>query len=129
MPKTFNEFKGFTNTACEFYPCHKGVRREFNCLFCYCPLLERHCPGPYKVFTDKYGNTRKDCSDCTLPHDSIAASWRFIQIWVSTAPPWDQQPQSRDRIREFSRQVKQAFDPEDIAWASRQLQGDADTDG
>jgi hypothetical protein len=27
-------------------------------------LLERECPGPYKVFTDKYDNIRKDCSEC-----------------------------------------------------------------
>jgi Zn-finger protein len=125
MSKPPHEFKGFTNTACEFYPCHPGVKRSFNCLFCYCPLLERACPGPYKVFTDKYGNVRKDCSDCGLPHDGIEASWRFIQMWVATAPPWDKLPQSPERIREFSLQVKQMFDKADIAWASGQVdQGD-----
>ncbi len=118
--KVYSQFKGFTNTACEFYPCHSGVKNSFNCLFCYCPLLERACPGPYKVFTDKYGNTRKDCSDCALPHDGIEQSWRFIQIWVAVAPSWDELPQSRARIREFSQQVKARFDQSDIAWASIQ---------
>jgi Zn-finger protein len=121
MARHDGAFKGFTNTGCEFFPCHPGVRREFNCLFCYCPLTERACPGPYKTFTDKYGNVRKDCSDCTLPHDSIGASWRFIQMWVSTAPAWDRQPQSRERIHAFSRDVKARFDREDIEWANRQL--------
>lgn len=116
--KRYTEFKGFTNSACEFYPCHQGVKKDFNCLFCYCPLMERACPGPYKVFTDKYGNTRKDCSDCALPHDGIEQSWRFIQMWVAVAPRWDKLPQSRERIRESSLQVKATFDQADIAWAS-----------
>jgi len=39
-----NQFKGFTNSQCEFYPCHLNVKHkskggvteqaEFNCLFC-----------------------------------------------------------------------------------------------
>ena len=118
--KRYSQFKGFTNTACEFYPCHSGVKKDFNCLFCYCPLLERACPGPYKVFTDKYGNTRKDCTECALPHDGIDQSWRFIQMWVAVAPRWDELPQSPARIREFSQQVKARFDQLDIAWASIQ---------
>lgn len=44
---TTNEaFKGFTNDKCPFLPCHKGVKRAFNCLFCYCPLIAYDCPGP-----------------------------------------------------------------------------------
>jgi Zn-finger protein len=129
MSEKKHQFKGFTNTACEFYPCHRGVNRDFNCLFCYCPLLERACPGPYKVFTDKYGNTRKDCSDCALPHDGIDASWRFIQMWVATAPPWDGLPQSRDRIRAFSQHVRATFDHADIAWASSQVADDGKASG
>lgn len=124
MGKPFTQFKGFTNTECEFYPCHQGVRKQFNCLFCYCPLMDRACPGPYKVFTDKYGNTRKDCSDCALPHDGIESSWRFIQMWVATAPAWDRLPQSPGRIRAFSQQVKSTFDQDDIAWASSQVADD-----
>ena len=33
-------FKGYSNTKCEFFPCHKP-HAEFNCLFCYCPLVYR----------------------------------------------------------------------------------------
>lgn len=82
-------FKGYTNTQCEFFPCHQGVKKEFNCLFCYCPLVFLKCPGPYTVFTDKNGITRKDCSACTLPHNGIEQSWRFIQTWLERPEPWD----------------------------------------
>ena len=27
----------FANKDCEYYPCHPGLK-EFNCLFCYCPM-------------------------------------------------------------------------------------------
>lgn len=82
-------FKGYTNDKCEFYPCHKA-HKEFNCLFCYCPLVFLQCPGPYKVFTDKNGIVRKDCSDCTLPHHGYEKSWKFIQKWLEKPEPWDQ---------------------------------------
>jgi Zn-finger protein len=123
MGKHYIKFKGFTNFACEFYPCHQGIKKDFNCLFCYCPLLERECPGPYKVFTDKYDNIRKDCSECNLPHDGIEQSWRFIQMWVATASPWDKTPQSREKIRKYAQLVKTTFDPKDIEWASTQVAG------
>ena len=40
----------FTNTACEYFPCHPVPEgTEFNCLFCYCPLyvLGRDCGGNF----------------------------------------------------------------------------------
>ena len=115
------KFQGFTNSECEFYPCHKDVKRNFNCLFCYCPLLSKECPGPYKVFVDKYGNTRKDCSDCTLPHDGIKQSWEFIQRWVSVAPDWDGDPQGNSKIERWSKYVRNTFDPKDIEWAKNNV--------
>jgi len=124
MGKQFIKFKGFTNVECEFYPCHEGVKKEFNCLFCYCPLMERECPGPYKVFTDKYNNIRKDCSECNLPHAGIEQSWRFIQMWVATAPAWDKAPQSSEKIRKYAQLVKTTFDHKDIEWATSQIEGD-----
>ncbi len=76
-------FKGFINKECEFFPCHSGIKEEdFNCLFCYCPLVFMTCPGPYKLFIDKFGIERKDCSDCTLNHGGIEKSWNFIQHWI-----------------------------------------------
>lgn len=86
-------YKGFTNSACPFYPCHPGVRREFNCLFCYCPLIAYACPGPYRLCTDRHGLVRKDCSDCRLPHDGHAPSWSFIQRWLERPHLWDGQAQ------------------------------------
>lgn len=91
-------FKGFTHRACEYYPCHGGVRRAFNCLFCYCPLNARECPGPYRLFTDARGQLGKDCSTCGLPHQGYSSSWGFIQRWLA-APPWAGGAQSRARIR------------------------------
>ena len=90
-----SHFKGFSNTSCEFYPCHTGLKREFNCLFCYCPLAWLQCPGPYEVFTDAKGLKRKDCSNCKLNHDGIEKSWNFIQRWLEKPEPWNGEPQNR----------------------------------
>ncbi|PQJ97084.1 cysteine-rich small domain-containing protein [Chromatium okenii] len=81
-------FQGFTNTACAFYPCHSGIHREFNCLFCYCPLYAYNCPGTYSMLIDRHGQPRKDCSQCRLPHDGYAASWQFIQKWLEQPTLW-----------------------------------------
>ena len=57
----------FTNRACEHFPCHEGIdERDFNCLFCYCPLyaLGPDCGGNF-TYT-KSG--RKNCKNCALPH-------------------------------------------------------------
>jgi Zn-finger protein len=100
-------FKGFTNESCPFLPCHPGVRREFNCLFCYCPLIAYECPGPYEVFTDANGVTRKDCSACTLPHDGYQASWAFIQRWLAKPVVWDGHSQHERYMRKA--RLKQAL--------------------
>lgn len=63
-------YRYFQNTACEYYPCHKGVPEEsFNCLFCFCPLylLKDACGGNFS-----YAKGIKDCSGCTKVHDSEA---------------------------------------------------------
>ena len=60
-------YKFFSHTECEFFPCHKTNDPEnFNCLFCYCPLyaLKDKCGGNFK-YTEK---GIKDCKNCTLPH-------------------------------------------------------------
>lgn len=57
----------FSNRACEYFPCHKGIDSEdFNCLLCYCPLyaLGPHCGGDFTYTPEG----RKDCAGCTLPH-------------------------------------------------------------
>lgn len=57
----------FTNRECPYFPCHEGIdERDFNCMFCYCPLyaLGEDCGGDYR-FLD---NGVKDCSDCTRLH-------------------------------------------------------------
>lgn len=57
----------FRNTSCAYFPCHEGVNtKEFNCLFCYCPLyaLGPSCDGDY-IYT---ASGVKDCSHCTRLH-------------------------------------------------------------
>ena len=64
----------FSNTACEFFPCHKNVPRDtFNCLFCYCPLyLHESCIG-----TPEYLGSSKDCSMCKRVHEGTKA-WEGV---------------------------------------------------
>lgn len=62
-----NSYKYFSNTDCEYFPCHKISEGEsFNCLFCYCPLyaLSDKCGGNCSFLPDG----TKDCSNCKLPH-------------------------------------------------------------
>jgi Zn-finger protein len=57
----------FTNHACPYLPCHEGVElKEFNCLFCYCPLyaLGDRCGGDFAYTASGI----KDCTNCTRLH-------------------------------------------------------------
>lgn len=89
------KYKGFTNSECEFYPCHDTSKfkhkDEFNCIFCYCPLVWLECPGPYTVIEDADGQKRKDCSLCTLPHDGYKQSWHIMNLskWQKKPTPWN----------------------------------------
>lgn len=57
-------YKFFENTLCEYFPCHRYPHKDFNCLFCYCPLYPvKDCGGNYD-----YIGTIKNCMDCVLPH-------------------------------------------------------------
>ena len=60
-------YQFFQNRFCEYFPCHKGVEeKDFNCLFCYCPLyaLGDRCGGNFR-YTD---SGVKDCTNCSFPH-------------------------------------------------------------
>lgn len=62
-----NSYRFFENKECKYFPCHKGLK-EFNCLFCYCPLyLKEHCLGN-PTYIQKGERTIKDCTNCTFPH-------------------------------------------------------------
>ena len=57
----------FQNRECEYFPCHKGIlEKDFNCLFCYCPLyaLGAKCGGKF-TYTQQ---GIKDCAECLIPH-------------------------------------------------------------
>ena len=77
----------FQNRECEYFPCHKGVaEKDFNCLFCFCPLyaLGKKCGGAC-VYTE---DGVKDCSRCAFPHargnyDAVMERFRQIQAVVA----------------------------------------------
>jgi len=60
-------YKYFKNKDCEYYPCHDNLfEKDFNCLFCYCPLYQfKDCGGNYFILP----KGTKDCSNCLLPHN------------------------------------------------------------
>lgn len=61
-----DHYKFFQNSECEYFPCHShSDLKNFNCMFCYCPLYNRtDCGGNYSILS----NGLKDCSSCLLPH-------------------------------------------------------------
>ena len=57
----------FQNRGCPYFPCHRGVEeKDFNCLFCYCPLyaLGEGCGGSFR-YTE---SGVKSCEGCSFPH-------------------------------------------------------------
>lgn len=64
-----NSYRFFENKDCAYFPCHQGLK-EFNCLFCYCPLYcKQHCPGnPVYIESENDGRKIRDCSNCIFPH-------------------------------------------------------------
>ena len=56
----------FANKDCKYYPCHE-CEEDINCLFCYCPLYDRDCPGDF-TYSEKGGKTVKNCKNCIFPH-------------------------------------------------------------
>lgn len=57
----------FSNKACKYYPCHKGID-NMNCLFCYCPMyfLDECLGNP--TYIEKEGKKIKVCTNCVFPH-------------------------------------------------------------
>lgn len=79
-------YQFFQNRECEYFPCHKGVSdKDFNCLFCFCPLyaLGKKCGGNFR-YNEK---GCKVCEDCTFPHraenyDAISARYKEIMAVI-----------------------------------------------
>jgi Zn-finger protein len=67
-----NSHRFFNNQECPFFPCHSNFEKdinEYNCLFCFCPLIDMDdCGGNYEMITLE-GKVIKDCTYCTLPHE------------------------------------------------------------
>ena len=62
-----NDYNYFKNCECKYFPCHEAdPEKDFNCLFCYCPLyaLGDRCGGSFTYTEDGI----KDCSRCLKPH-------------------------------------------------------------
>lgn len=92
----------FRNTSCTHFPCHEGVDpREFNCLFCYCPLyaLGPACGGAF-AYT-KSGV--KDCSACTRLHEgnngAAIVKDMFSALAALAREDANERPQSADGVR------------------------------
>ena len=88
-PGSFEAFFGatgdrrfFQNRGCPFFPCHTGVaEKDFNCLFCYCPLyaLGESCGGSFRYTASGV----KSCENCAFPHrrenyEKVLARWPEI---------------------------------------------------
>lgn len=75
---TKNSCRFFCNKECEWFPCHSASSPEdFNCLFCYCPLIPYpDCGGNYMILDNGW----KDCSNCTLPHKPEGYSYILEKI-------------------------------------------------
>lgn len=80
-------YMGFSNIDCTFFPCHEDVKEQFNCLFCYCPLIRYECPGDYSII-EINGLEIKGCMKCSIPHTGIEKSWNFIQVWLRKPITW-----------------------------------------
>lgn len=54
------------NRGCRYFPCHEVAdERDFNCLFCFCPLyFIGECGGHFSILESGI----KDCSECRIPH-------------------------------------------------------------
>lgn len=68
-----HDYPFVTHRDCPYFPCHQGVpEKDFNCLFCYCPLyaLGPDCGGRFSYNAHGY----KDCTDCPLPHRGDAGT-------------------------------------------------------
>ena len=64
----------FQNRACPHFPCHEGIAaRDFNCLFCYCPLyaLGPNCGGNF-TYTER---GRKNWNVTFPTREKTAQSW------------------------------------------------------
>ena len=82
-----NSYKYFKNKNCKYFPCHKGLSDEFNCLFCYCPMYSMpNCPGS-KTYIEKNGKKIKVCTDCTFPHRPENYD-KIIQILIRNNNNW-----------------------------------------
>ena len=62
-----SSYRFFENRDCKYFPCHEGLK-DFNCLFCYCPMYHiKNCPGNPE-FMDIRGKSIIVCSNCTFQH-------------------------------------------------------------
>ena len=89
QPKDIVETKNyreFQHTECEFFPCHGDI--DQNCLFCYCPLAWLECPGDYRIIESPKDIFRKDCSECTITHDS-EHGWEIVQAVLEYPTLWN----------------------------------------
>ena len=73
-----NRYQYFSNTAWEYFPCHKLGGDYFNCRFCYCPLyaLGDQCGGNFEYLP----NGVKSCMNCGIPHSEKGYDYVMSKI-------------------------------------------------
>ena len=82
-----NSHRFFSNTACKYFPCHEDMKgKDFNCLFCYCPMNSlENCLGEPVYFKNKEGKLMKDCTGCSYPHKP--EHYEAIMEFLKKNPP------------------------------------------
>ena len=87
-----NSYKYFKNTDCKYFPCHEvDPEKDFNCLFCYCPMNPyKDCPGTPRYIRKENGVCIKDCSGCVYPH--LPGNYDKIISFLSSKINQEQKP-------------------------------------
>ena len=77
--KMENSYKYFKNKDCKYFPCHKGLSDEFNCLFCYCPMSVSytHLPGFESMMT-KQAIDALEASDVIVGYTCLLYTSRCV---------------------------------------------------
>lgn len=73
-----NSYRFFANKECQYFPCHRDAGKDFNCLFCYCPLyaLGDRCGGNFEYLPGGV----KSCMNCGVPHSESGYEYVMSKI-------------------------------------------------
>ena len=88
-----NHYKYFSHKECEFFPCHKeSDGKDFNCLFCFCPLyLVKACGGAYTY------------TETGTPRTALIAFFpikrkTMAESWLGSKKKWKRNEERKARV-------------------------------